>query len=204
MREHWRFEPERELIPLAESLGRVTAEEIHAAQTLPVYRASCFDGIAVRKADFANGLPDLSGWRKGRDFVRADTGDDFPDEFDTVIAIEDVILEGDSVRFAEGFSFDPKEETVDPAGTIVKAGVLLVPAHTRITPELMASLAMGGIVQVPVFRKPRVIFIPTGSELIPVGVQASTGPECGDKRTDAGGTAGTLGSGGDPALHCAG
>ncbi len=175
MREHWRFEPERELIPLAESLGRVTAEEIHAAQTLPVYRASCFDGIAVRKADFANGLPDLSGWRKGRDFVRADTGDDFPDEFDTVIAIEDVILEGDSVRFAEGFSFDPKEETVDPAGTIVKAGVLLVPAHTRITPELMASLAMGGIVQVPVFRKPRVIFIPTGSELIPVGVKPQRG-----------------------------
>lgn len=82
--------------------------------------------------------------------------------------------------------------------------MLLVPAHTRITPELMASLAMGGIVQVPVFRKPRVIFIPTGSELIPVGVKPQRGQNVETNGLMAGGTAGTLGSGGDPALHCAG
>lgn len=170
MKERWRPAPGREVVALEEALGRVAAEDLRAVNTLPVFRASCFDGVAVRSADFQNGLPDTSAWVKGRNFVRADTGDDFPDEFDTVIAIEDVILDKlGGLRFAEGFAFDPEEETVDPAGTIVKEGALLVPAHTRITPELTASLAMGGVAWVPVLRRPRIAFIPTGSELIPPG-----------------------------------
>ena len=175
MKEHWTPAPGVETLPLAQCLGRVTAEELVSVNTLPVVRASCFDGVAVRKADFAHGLPDTAKWVKGRDFVRADTGDDFPDAFDTVIAIEDVILEGDGLRFAEGFSFDPKEETVDPAGTIVKAGAPLVPARTRLTPELLAALAMGGADQVKVFTPIRIAFLPTGSELIPVGEKPERG-----------------------------
>lgn len=169
VREHWIPAPRLETLPLGECLGRVTARELQAAYTLPVVRASCFDGVAVRSADFAQGMPDTTGWVKGRDFVRADTGDDFPDEFDTVIAIEDVILEGEGLRFAEGFTFDPKEETVDPAGTIVKAGAPLVGAHTRLTPQLLAALATGGVDRATVFAPMRVAFLPTGSELIPLG-----------------------------------
>ncbi|MDD7388072.1 MAG: molybdopterin molybdotransferase MoeA [Lachnospiraceae bacterium] len=175
MREHWTFSREQELVSLKDCLGRVTAEDIFSHNTLPVFRASCFDGVAVRSTDFQNGMPDTSAWVKGRDFVRADTGDDFPDAFDTVIAIEDVILEGEGLRFADDFVFDSKEETVDPAGTIVRSGALLVPAHTRITPELMASLAMGGVTEIPVIRQMKVAFIPTGSELIPVGQKPERG-----------------------------
>lgn len=169
MREHWTPEPKMEYVPLSDALGRVTAQDIHSANTLPVVRSSCFDGIAVRSADFANGLPDTSRWLKGRDFIRADTGDDFPDAFDAVIAIEDVVLEGESVHFIDGFVFDPKDETVDPAGTIVKENALLVPAHTRLTPELLACLAMGGVTLIPVFCPIRIAFLPTGSELIAPG-----------------------------------
>lgn len=175
MKEHWRFAPGREMVPLSECLDKVTAEDIFSKNTLPVFRASCLDGVAVRSSDFANGMPDTSGWVRGRDFVRADTGDDFPDTFDAVIAIENVILEGEGLRFIENFVFDPKDETVDPAGSIVKAGALLVPAHTRITPELMASLAMGGISWVPVVRRIKIAFIPTGSELVPPGTVPKRG-----------------------------
>ncbi|MEG1538196.1 MAG: molybdopterin molybdenumtransferase MoeA, partial [Clostridiales bacterium] len=76
MKEHWHFEPGWEIVALANSLGRVTAQTLYAKNTLPVFRASCFDGVAVRSADFRNGLPDTSRWVKGRDFARADTGDD--------------------------------------------------------------------------------------------------------------------------------
>lgn len=175
MRSHWTPVPGVETLPLAQCLNRVTAEDLFSVNTLPVVRSSCFDGVAVRRADFAHGLPDTSGWVKGRDFVRADTGDDFPDEFDTVIAIEDVILEGDGLRFADGFTFDPEEETVDPAGTTVKAGAPLVGAHTRLTPELLAALAIGGVDQVPVFTPIKIAFLPTGSELIPVGQKPERG-----------------------------
>lgn len=175
MREHWTPAPAAELLPLGQCLDRVTAEDLVSVNTLPVVRSSCFDGVAVRKADFAHGLPDTSQWVKGRDFVRADTGDDFPDDFDTVIAIEDVILEGEGLRFAEGFAFDPKEETVDPAGTIVRAGAPLVPAHTRLTPELLAALAIGGVDRVRVLAPIKIAFLPTGSELIPVGQRPERG-----------------------------
>lgn len=176
MKAHWQFAPGQETVSLEESLGRVTVENVYSVNTLPVFRASCFDGVAVRSADFAEGLPDTSTWVRGRDFERADTGDDFPDEFDAVIAIEDVILdENGRLSFVEGFAFDPKDETVDPAGTIVKGGALLVPAHARITPELMASLAMGGIAEIRVLRRIKIAFIPTGNELIAPGTKPQRG-----------------------------
>jgi len=175
MKEHWQFTPGSELIPLERSLGRVTARALTSRNTLPVVRSSCFDGVAVRASDFANGMPDTSGWVKGRDFVRADTGDDFPDEFDAIIAIEDVILEGEGLRLREGYVYDPEEKLINPSGSTVKAGALLVPAHTRIAPEHLACLAMGGVSLVPVLKKMKVAFLPTGTELVPPGTTPRRG-----------------------------
>ena len=53
------------------------------------------DGIAVDSRRFAGGLPYTSSWRSGVDYVRADTGDDFDDAFDSVIRIEDIDLHKD-------------------------------------------------------------------------------------------------------------
>ncbi len=175
LRENWKFTAETEFVPLAQAGSRVTAQDIYSGNTLPVYRSSCFDGFAVRSAAFENGLPDPAGWVKGTDYVPADTGDDFPDEYDTIIAVEDVYYdEAGHLHFVDGFSFT-KGDAVNPAGSLVKAGDLLVPAHTRLTPPLLAALAMGGIHQVPVVRRPRVVYIPTGSELVPAGIQPERG-----------------------------
>ena len=57
MKERWRPAPGRVVVALEEALGRVAAEDLRAVNTLPVFRASCFDGVAVRSADFQNGLP---------------------------------------------------------------------------------------------------------------------------------------------------
>ena len=93
--ERWAPARRTETVPLSEAAGRVLAEDQLADWNIPVVRASAMDGIAVRADRFRNGVPDTSGWVIGKDYVRADTGDDFPDEFDTVIAIEDVtVLEG--------------------------------------------------------------------------------------------------------------
>lgn len=175
MKENWKAIPAGEVVPLADAVGRVTAEDIFSRHTLPVFRASCFDGIAVNSACFCDGMPDTSAWTEGRDFVRADTGDDFPDAFDTVIAVEDVeFTDEGGVQFREGFVYDG-EVTVDPAGTIVSRGSLLVSAHTRVTPEVAVVLAIGGVVWVPVLRKLRVAFIPTGDELVAAGVVPQRG-----------------------------
>ena len=41
-----------ESIPLAEALGRVTAEPVYAQLSLPPFPASAMDGYAVRREDF--------------------------------------------------------------------------------------------------------------------------------------------------------
>ena len=175
LKENWKIAPEKEIVPLNECLGRVMFEDVFSKNTIPLVRSSCFDGVAVRSSDFANGLPDTSNWVRGVDYVRADTGDDFPDAFDAVIAIESVELEGDKISFIDGFQFDPAKKNVNPSGIIVTKGALLAPAGAKITPEIMASLAMGGISWVPVKRKIKVVFIPTGSELVPPGVAPQRG-----------------------------
>lgn len=168
--EQWKPSPAREFVPLDQAFGRVLAQDAIAQVALPVVRSSRMDGIAVRSEDFAQGAPDTSMWKRGVDFAQADTGDDFPDEFDAVVAIERVVYcngvptfpEGDALKVEPGMG-------VNKAGAIVSAGFVIAQAGTRLTPELVAACAVGGLAQVGVLRRPLVGFMATGSELVPWG-----------------------------------
>ncbi|MCI2241637.1 molybdopterin molybdotransferase MoeA [Adlercreutzia faecimuris] len=164
-----------EAVPAARACGRVLARDCHARYDLPRHRVSSFDGIAVRSTDFADGMPDTAGWKLGRDYVRADTGDDFPDEFDAVVAIEDVELREDgSVAVDPGVEVRPGL-AVKPAGATMADGELLYRGGTLLTPEAIALLAAGGWAEVPVLRRLRVGYVPTGTELVSVGVEPTRG-----------------------------
>ena len=164
-----------ELVTLDEAVGRVLARDVVSTNTLPVVRASSFDGIAVKSAAFADGLPDTSGWKLGVDYVRADTGDDFPDAYDAVIMIEKAAIQPDgSVVLDDDVQVGPGTN-VRQAGDTIRAGAPLMKAGLPIRPTDLAALAMGGITLVPVRRKPRIAFIPTGSELVPAGIAPRRG-----------------------------
>jgi molybdopterin molybdotransferase/putative molybdopterin biosynthesis protein len=81
-----------ETVALAAAHDRVLARDYTALYDQPVVRASAMDGIGVNSALFAEGMPDTSAWQAGREYVRADTGDDFPDEYDAIIPIERVSM----------------------------------------------------------------------------------------------------------------
>ncbi|MDR1422051.1 MAG: molybdopterin molybdotransferase MoeA [Coriobacteriales bacterium] len=175
----WRPEPTIELVPLAQAAGRILAIDQVAHLTLPVVRASKMDGYAVRSADFsvssgtpdaaATPLPDTTDWRYGENYVRADTGDDFDDRFDAVVRVEDVrIAEDGHLLFAENLEIQPGTG-VNPAGSQVCPGNLLARAGLPLRAYDLAMLAMGGVSEPSCIRKPRVGFIPTGSELVPAG-----------------------------------
>lgn len=174
-KEHWHFSPAKEYVPLAAARGCVTAEDIYSENTLPVCRTSPFDGIAVRRSAFGAGIPDPNGWVKGVDYVPADTGDDFPDEFDAIVAVEDIFYDEQGALHFTGTPELITGDDLNQPGSMIQNGALLVAAHTRLTPVQIALLAMGGIHQAPVLRKPRVAFLPTGSELVPAGVKPLRG-----------------------------
>jgi len=171
----WQPKAVIEQIPLAEAKGRILAEDIFAKYNLPVVRASTMDGVAVKSEAFADGMPDTSGWKQGVDFVRADTGDDFDDRFDAVIAIENVVLTEDGKLSFTGKVNGSKGFNVKPCGADMKAGSMILKKGTLLRPQDLAVLAMGGHEEIPVRKKPAVSFIPTGSELVPAGTAPSRG-----------------------------
>ena len=181
----WRPEPRVETVPLDRAFGRVLAEDLVGQCDLPVVRASRYDGYAMRSSDFGAAapvdgtpsslrgaaLPDTSSWREGHDFARADTGDDFPDEFDMVVAVESTERTADGgLRLVPDGKFAAGPGAgVSPRGSISRKGDPIAPAHLRLTPEAVAAAAVGGYAQLKVYARPRVAFVPTGSELVAWG-----------------------------------
>ncbi|MEG1493655.1 MAG: molybdopterin molybdotransferase MoeA [Gordonibacter sp.] len=164
-----------ELVSLDDAVGRITARNLTSINTLPVVRASACDGIAVKSTAFTNGLPNTSVWQLGRDYVRADTGDDFSDDYDAVIMIEKAVIQPNGSVVLDNDVHVESGTNVRAAGSTIQAGATLMEAGLSIRPTDLATLAMGGVTLVPVRRKPRIAFIPTGSELVPAGIAPRRG-----------------------------
>lgn len=170
-----KYEPKVETILVDEALNRIAAEDIFSKLSVPVVRASCLDGVAVKSERFKNGMPDTSNWIKGIDFVRADTGDDFSDEYDAVIRIECVDLKDDGhIEILDEVDIEPGSG-IKPAGCTIKEGELLVKKGTPLRAVELSALVMGGVMKIPVYKKPMIAFIPTGDELIAPGEVLSRG-----------------------------
>jgi molybdopterin molybdotransferase/putative molybdopterin biosynthesis protein len=164
-----------EAVPLDNAIGRVCAQALTSQNTLPVVRASMMDGIAVASHRFKNGIPETTGWIEGRDFARADTGDDFDDAFDAVIPIEEVSFDGSGrLLLAEGVEVF-EGSRVRRSGSAIRRGEPVASPGIILGPSDLAALAMGGITEVPVVRKPVAAFIPTGTELVPAGTVPERG-----------------------------
>ena len=171
----WKFDHQVEIIATTQACGRVLAQDCCSHYDLPRYRVSSFDGIAVRSADFEKGMPDTSEWKRGVQFAQADTGDDFPDEYDSIIAAEKVSYDCKGrLVIAPDLEFE-KGNAIKRAGSTMGEGDLLYKKGTLLTPEAIAILAAGGLAEVPVVKKLRIAYIPTGNELVPIGTEPTRG-----------------------------
>ena len=173
--EKWNPEKQTEMISIDNALNRVLAKDYEALYSIPVVRASAMDGVAVISDRFENGIPDTSDWVLGEDFSRADTGDDFDDRYDAVIPIEDVsISEDGKLSINDSICVKPNMN-IRPAGSTIHKGESVGRTNRRLQSFDLACLAMGGITEIEVYKKPRVAFLPTGSELVPLGQEVPRG-----------------------------
>ncbi|MCL2707463.1 MAG: molybdopterin molybdotransferase MoeA [Dehalococcoidia bacterium] len=168
--QRWHHVPCFETVALEQALGRFVAEDLSSHNTLPVCRSSQRDGIAVRYADFMNGLPDVTNWREDIDYATADMGDDFDDDFDTVIQIEDAVIDIQGKLIG----INPKKELqqgqlINHIGATLKENEPLLLKGQSVNPCQLNLLAAAGIGQLKVTSRPKIYYIPTGSELIPRG-----------------------------------
>lgn len=173
--EKWNPEKQTETLSIDNALNRVLARNYEALYSIPVVRASAMDGIAVISDRFENGIPDTSGWKLGEDFSRADTGDDFDDRYDAVIPIEDVLISEDGKLSINDNVSVKSNMNIRPAGSTIQKGKTVGRENRRLLSFDLACLAMGGITEIEVYKKPRVAFLPTGSELVPLGQDVTRG-----------------------------
>ena len=170
-----------EMVPLRRSLGRVCAEDITAAVTMPPWSNSSMDGYAVRSADItavmtgkpvklrvvatiAAGEFAPRGLRRG-EAMRIMTGAPVPGGADSVIRKEDTDGGKKSVEIRDARDV---WKNVRPAGEDYQRGDTLAKRGSPIRPALVGVLASSGVSSVKVFRRPRVAIISSGDELVEI------------------------------------
>jgi putative molybdopterin biosynthesis protein len=166
-----------EEIPVTDSLGRVTAEAVTAKISSPFYHSSAMDGYAVRFADtFGASERTPQKLSIGKHAVYVDTGDPMPEGFNAVIMIEDVnTVKGDDAEYIEIISPATPWQNVRVIGEDIVATELILPENQKIRSVDVGAMIAGGHTRVMVRRKPRVVIIPTGTEIVEPGSELKRG-----------------------------
>jgi putative molybdopterin biosynthesis protein len=105
------------------------------------------------------------------DFIRVDTGNMIPPEYDAVIMIEDVCLDGSSCIIRKAAR---PGQYIRPPGQDIMNGDLIIPRGHQIRSSDISALATYGYDTIAV-RIVRVGILPTGNELVPIGTVPGPG-----------------------------
>jgi len=158
-----------ERVRLMQSVGRVVARPVFAKYSVPEVNISAMDGIAVRSRDTI-GAGDRTPVTLDH-FARVNTGNIVPPEFDAVVMIEDTWESGGNFQVRKAAA---PWQHVRPAGEDVKENKLVLPRGHIIRAFDIGALATYGITEIEVLAV-RIGIIPTGSELVPLGVRPGPG-----------------------------
>ena len=174
---------------LLECDGRVLAEDIIAAEDLPLTDRSAMDGYALRAADTFGGTennpsylqcvghfdiqtPPAVELRPGQ-CAGVVTGGMLPAGADAVVMVE--------YTHAMGAGMVEIRAPVAPGAHVMlrgedaRAGGLLLPAGVLLRPQEIGLLAALGELRIPVRKRPRVAILSTGDELVDISATPKPG-----------------------------
>jgi molybdopterin molybdotransferase len=170
---------ETETVPLGQAQGRVIADDVVAAISVPSFDNSAVDGYAVRHADIAaSGETVLrivdrvtAGARPQQplgpgEAARIFTGAPMPRGADTVYMQEDCRTEGESLIVPAGLK---RNANYRFTGEDIRAGDIAIEKGRRLLPADIALAAALGLDRLKVRRRVRVALFSTGDEVVEPG-----------------------------------
>jgi putative molybdopterin biosynthesis protein len=174
----WQDRLESETLPVSDAVGRVLAAPVNARLSAPSYHGAAMDGIAVRAtATYGASDQEPRVLQLGSQAHYVNTGEMLPPGTDAVIMIEQVQVLGPDRVSIENPTFPWKH--VRRVGEDIVATEMLFVRNHRLTPTDVGALMAGGQFSVQVLRRPRVLILPTGGEMVSPEDLPSEGPKPG-------------------------
>ena len=177
-----------EKIKTISALGRIIASDVISPIDLPHFPRSAMDGYAVRSKDtFGASLRAPKHFKiidkikinetsnkivKENEAVQIPTGGPVPEGADSVIKFEDTKKNDDYIEVY--FPISPFKN-VAKKGEDVKKDEIIISKGTIIRPQELTLLLACNILEIEVYKKPRVAIVPTGSELVEIGEKPKIG-----------------------------
>ena len=161
-----------ETVDFANAVNRVLAQDVRADMPMPPFNKSAMDGYACRRADLGEPMTVIeeipAGCMPNKSIVanqcsKIMTGAPVPQGADCVIMIEYTeTVDTDRIRFTA----DDSADNICLKGEDIREGDVVLNKGERITPAHIAVLATVGCTTPPVYARPRVALMATGSELV--------------------------------------
>jgi molybdenum cofactor synthesis domain-containing protein len=173
-----------EYVGLVEATDRILANHILCPIDIPPFPRSMVDGFAILSSDTKSAKNDhpvmldvlgkISPGKNSRirissgKAVAIATGAKIPKGADTVIMIEDVIIEDKGKKIFIPYETN-KGSNISPRGNDLKKGQILLKKGTWLTAPDIGLIASVGISRINVYKKIKVAVLSTGSELAEPG-----------------------------------
>ena len=162
------------------ALGLVLAEDVSSPINMPPFRQSAMDGYAlnihhgssykiideVKAGDVHHPILKIG------DAVRIFTGSAVPNTANTVVIQEKVTADKNQLQLNNPVKL---KENIRSKGEQIKEGDIALKKGTKLTPAAIGFLLTLGIIEVTVFKKPKIGLVITGNELIKAGQPLSYG-----------------------------
>lgn len=193
------FSPvDSEEVPLEKAAGRILSTHVTSEIDLPLFTNSSMDGFAVKAEDVHGADPsspvrlqiieDIPAGKEPSRVIeknqasRIMTGAPLPEGADAVVPIEDT----------DQYELESRKELVLPdeieiyrsikpgayvrkKGEDISARDTVLKANSQLRPQDLGLLAMLGIAKISVYRRPRIVILSTGDELLPIELPLQIG-----------------------------
>jgi len=168
-----------ENVPLLEARGLALAEDVRAKFDSPPFDNSAVDGYAVRSADAETGrvfrvVDEAPAGRPASrsvgegEAVKIFTGGVIPQGADAVVMVENTTGWGEEFELKKVAS---PGQNVRESGEDVRGGDVILKEGTEVGPPEIALAATQGYGWLPIFGRPKVVVLSTGTELVEPGAR---------------------------------